>query len=99
MDLKESNLLRERVAEHWYYRSKARFVARLLHGLRPRRILDIGAGSGFFTRWLLAHTDAAEAWCVDTNYEHDSDACEGASPIHFRRAADNVNADLVLLMD
>src|SRR6185312_12671638 len=99
MDLKESKLLRERVAEHWYYRSKARFVARLLRELRPRRILDIGAGSGFFTRCLLANTDGAEAWCVDTNYERDSDASEGASTIHFRRKTDNVAADLVLLMD
>ena len=99
MDIKESNLLRERVAEHWYYRSKARFIARLLGTARRKRILDIGAGSGFFARCLLDGTDAAEAWCVDTNYDRDSDASKGASTIHFRRAAENVSADLVLLMD
>jgi SAM-dependent methyltransferase len=99
MDIKEAALLRERVAEHWYYRSKARFVGRFLRDLQPRRILDIGAGSGFFTRWLLANGSAEEAWCVDPNYGYDSDAAEGCGTIHFRRAPQNTDADLVLLMD
>jgi SAM-dependent methyltransferase len=62
-------------------------------------ILDIGAGSGFFSKKLLSDTMAKEAWCVDISYENDSDALEAGKPVHFRRSVDEVNADLVLLMD
>jgi len=99
MDLKESTLLHGRVAEHWYYCSKAKFVTRLLRDLRLRKILDIGAGSGFFTRWLMARRSVGEAWCVDLNYERDHDEQAHGGTIHFRRKLEPIDADLVLLMD
>ncbi len=99
MDIKEAALLRENAADHWYYRSKARAVERLLRGTTPRTVLDVGAGSGFFSRHLLANSPAVEAWCVDLNYPADSDIVENGKSIHFRKSVERVDADLVLLMD
>ncbi len=99
MDLKETDILGADIGKHWYYRSKARAMERLLSGVTPSTILDVGAGSGFFSRKLLSNTLAKEAWCVDISYEDDSDTLESGKPVHFRRSVDEVNADLVLLMD
>ncbi len=99
MDLKETDILGPNIERHWYYRSKANAMMRLLSGVSPVVILDIGAGSGFFSKKLLSRTAAKEAWCIDINYENDSEALESGKPVHFRRSVDKVNADLVLLMD
>jgi 2-polyprenyl-3-methyl-5-hydroxy-6-metoxy-1,4-benzoquinol methylase len=99
MDLKEADILGARIAEHWYYKSKAAAMMRLLGSARPTRVLDVGAGSGFFSRRILSLTDAEEAWCVDISYTSDSDTRENGKPIHFRRKIERVDADLVLLMD
>jgi len=99
MDLKETEILGTNIKQHWYYRSKANAMKRLLSGASPCVILDIGAGSGFFSKKMLTDSLAKEAWCVDISYESDSDASEAGKPVHFRRSVDNVNADLVLLMD
>lgn len=99
MDLKEADILGADIEHHWYYSSKAKAMTRLLEGTVPARILDVGAGSGFFSRHLLAHTDATEAWCVDIRYEADSDESEAGKTVHYRRSVDAIDADLVLLMD
>lgn len=99
MDIKEAEQLRGSEAEHWYYRSKLKALRRLLHGFAPSKILDVGAGSGFFSRQLLADDSTDEVWCVDLNYASDSDTIENGKSIHFRRSVDSVDADLVLLMD
>jgi trans-aconitate methyltransferase len=74
-------------------------MMRVLSSIEPTTILDVGAGSGYFSRELLSHTSAREAWCVDTSYATDSDRHEAGKTIHFRRAVSAVDADLVLLMD
>ncbi|SEM38986.1 Methyltransferase domain-containing protein [Pseudomonas sp. ok272] len=103
MDLKETDILGSRIDQHWYYASKAAATRRVLGDTSFRTILDVGAGSGFFSHHLLSHTSASEAWCVDISYDADSDADSDAStagkPVHYRRAIDAVDADLVLLMD
>lgn len=99
MDVKESDILGEDIKLHWYYKSKARAMMSLLAGTNPEKILDVGAGSGFFSSYLLAHTQAKEAWCIDTSYTADSDEAVGSASIHYRRAIDEIDADLVLLMD
>ncbi len=99
MDIKEAALLGETATDHWYYRSKAQAVERLLCGAAPRKLLDVGAGSGFFSRHLLANSSAVEAWCVDPNYSTDNDIVENGKNIHFRKSVGPVDADLVLLMD
>jgi SAM-dependent methyltransferase len=99
VDLKEEAILGDGIARHWYYQSKARALVRLIARRVPRKILDIGSGSGFFSRYLLEHTAAAEALCVDTSYLADRDETVGAKPIQFRRACGPVDAALVLMMD
>lgn len=99
MDLKETDILGADIDSHWYYSSKAKAMIRLLGGMKPATILDVGAGSGFFSRHLLAHTTAKEAWCVDISYEADSDSSEAGKAVHYRRSIEAVDADLVLLMD
>jgi 2-polyprenyl-3-methyl-5-hydroxy-6-metoxy-1,4-benzoquinol methylase len=100
MDLKEQDILGDAVESHWYYRSKADALVSLLSRLTPRRILDVGAGSGFFSRQLLARTPATEALCVDTGYEHDRDELSSGKPLRFRReCARTVDADCMLMMD
>ena len=99
MDLKETDILGADIEHHWYYSSKAKAMTSLLQGATPTRILDVGAGSGFFSRYLLAHTTAQEAWCVDTSYQADSDEREDDKVVHYRRSVGAIDADLVLLMD
>ena len=99
MDIKERAQLGDHADEHWYYRSKAHVVGRLLRDARPHKLLDVGAGSGFFSKYLLANSTVTEAWCVDTNYPIDSDIVENGKNIHFRKILEPVDADLVLLMD
>lgn len=104
MDLLESNILGDGVGKHWYYRSKALAIERLLHRGTPvcrvRSILDVGAGSGFFSRHLLEHSDAEIAVCVDPSYAEDTDeTIQGGKHLLRRRSADSSDADLVLLMD
>ena len=99
MDLKEVDILGADIDQHWYYRSKAAALRRLLGAEPAGSILDVGAGSGFFSRHLLRHTQAREAWCVDTSYAGDDEAEEAGKPLHFRRELEQAPADLVLLMD
>jgi len=99
MDLKETGILGNSIAEHWYYKSKAAAMMRLVGNDHPTRILDVGAGSGFFSRHILGSTTAAEAWCVDISYTREYDNQEQGKPVYYRRSVDHVDADLVLLMD
>jgi 2-polyprenyl-3-methyl-5-hydroxy-6-metoxy-1,4-benzoquinol methylase len=99
MDLKETDILGSNIDRHWYYASKAAATQRFLGETPIGKILDVGAGSGFFTRHLLTHTAANEAWCVDISYDVDSDANTSGKPVHYRRDIESVDADLVLLMD
>jgi trans-aconitate methyltransferase len=99
MDLKETEILGDHVGDHWYYRSKALALESLLGELPPCTMLDIGAGSGFFSRYMLANSAASRAICVDNGYKIDSDSKEGLKPIMFRRSVEQVDAELVLMID
>lgn len=99
MDIKEIDILGDDIGDHWYYASKAKAMQAMLGKEPASRILDVGAGSGFFSQYLLRKTSAGEAWCVDISYDADSDAALQDKPIHYRRAIGPVDADLVLLMD
>lgn len=100
MDLKEIDILGNGIQDHWYYASKAKAMMRMIADCNARTILDIGAGSGFFSRHLLDHTAATASWCVDTSYEHEHDERDGSGKtLHFRRSVDRIDADLMLLMD
>jgi 2-polyprenyl-3-methyl-5-hydroxy-6-metoxy-1,4-benzoquinol methylase len=99
MDLKEKDILGEHIKNHWYYRSKAKALERLLGDVEIENILDVGAGSGFFSKHLLSVTDAKTACCVDISYDAEFDGTAAGKPIHYRRSIDASDADIVLLMD
>lgn len=100
MDLKESDILGKTIDKHWYYGTKALKMLSLLEGLSSRKILDVGAGSTFFSRYLLSNSDANEAWCIDTSYTADSDTSLLGKAIHCRNLIESAtDIDLVLMMD
>ena len=99
MDLKEEDILGRDIAGHWYYRSKAAALRRAVAALQPRHLLDIGAGSGFFSRHLLAETAAESALCVDIGYPADRDDSAAGKPVRYRRDTGPTDCDLVLMMD
>jgi 2-polyprenyl-3-methyl-5-hydroxy-6-metoxy-1,4-benzoquinol methylase len=99
MDLKEEDILGAGIAQHWYYRSKAAALRRAVADLNPQRLLDVGAGSGFFSRHLLAEGGAQSALCVDIGYERDRDEQVAGKPVLYRRDCGATDCDLVLMMD
>ena len=100
MDLKEEEILGAAVGEHWYYAAKLRAMRRLLAGAPLRRFVDIGAGSGFFARRLLAGAGVETAQCIDINYPAERDEVSDGKPITFARAArDLPRQDTFLLID
>lgn len=99
MDLKEEDILGADIGRHWYYRSKAAALRRAVSRLQPRRLLDVGAGSGFFSRHLLAEGGAQSALCVDIGYAADRDDAVAGKPVLYRRDTGPTDCDLVLMMD
>jgi len=99
MDLKEEDILGADIGRHWYYRSKAAALRRAVAGLAPKRLLDVGAGSGFFSRHLLSETPVESALCVDIGYPADRDDSVAGKPVLYRRDAGLTDCDLVLMMD
>ena len=99
MDVKEIDILGDGIAEHWYYRHKANVLERCLRNRSCSNILDVGAGSGFFSRHLLQRGLARSALCVDPAYEEDHEDMQGGCPLTFRKSIERSSADLVLMMD
>lgn len=99
MDLKEEAILGDAIDDHWYYQSKALALSSCLAQPQGNRVLDVGAGSGFFSRWLLQRGLAEEAICVDTGYAADRDEAVAGRPLRFRRAIETSDANTVLMMD
>ena len=100
MDLKEADILGEHIDTHWYYRAKAEAMLHYLGRVAVRKVLDVGAGSGFFSKYLLAHTEAAGAICVDPYYPQDSsDTIANGKSIRYHRGCGVIDVDLVLMMD
>lgn len=99
MDLKEEQILGEEIYDHWYYRSKSAALLKLVKHQEPNKILDVGAGSGFFSKCLLDHTSAVSALCIDPFYLEERDEHYANKPVFFRRSCDESEADMVLMMD
>jgi len=100
MDLKEEEILGDAIAKHWYYVSKGRAVRALLGEHRVERMLDVGAGSGVFSKQFLEAGYCTDAVCVDPNYESESDQSYGSGRLRFlKQAPAGERADLVLMMD
>jgi hypothetical protein len=99
LDLKEEDILGADIGSHWYYRAKAGALERAVSAVAPRRLLDVGAGSGFFSKRLLADGGAESALCVDTGYAEERDETVGGKPVRYRRDCGQTDCDLVLMMD
>lgn len=100
MDIKEQDILGDSIHEHWYYVSKGRAMRQLLGGIRVPEVLDIGAGSGVFSRQLLGRGVAERAVCLDSNYSEGRQEIDGGRPISFvRTLGGRIPQQLVLMMD
>jgi len=99
MDLKEEHILGESIKNHWYYISKGRALRSILGSIRTDQVLDVGAGSGIFSRQLLDHDFARRAVCVDPNYAVEKNETHNGKPLSFVKRATTENAGLVLMMD
>jgi SAM-dependent methyltransferase len=100
MDLKESDSLGKDIDQHWYYRAKAKLIQKLLPVQPCQNVLDIGAGSGFFSKYLLEHGHVNLAYCQDPNYNSDTDHKIHDKVLLFRRSLpEHSDFDLILLMD
>lgn len=98
-DVKEEAILGPAIRYHWYYLSKAQALIGLLRSPHHAS-LDIGAGSGFFSRTLVARGLVQEATCVDPGYvETKRTETITGRPITFVQHPGNRQADLVLMMD
>jgi hypothetical protein len=98
VDLKEEAALGPGIDGHWYYVSKSLMVETHVQG-QGLRVVDVGAGSGWFSRRMLQRGIASSAICVDPGYAEDSEHSVGGRRLSFRRSVDCFDADLVLLMD
>ena len=101
MDVKEEEILGDRIGNHWYYRCKAAAMLRSLGSVAGTTALDIGSGSGFFAARLLAASSITTVDCVDQAYDADSiETVEGGTLRRRRDLAGAVGgADVALLMD
>jgi 2-polyprenyl-3-methyl-5-hydroxy-6-metoxy-1,4-benzoquinol methylase len=98
VDVKEEVTLGHVLDGHWYYRSKGLALNAMLRGRCFRTLLDIGAGSGIFSKRLL-QGGAASAICIDPAYQEErQELCHG-KPIRFLRQIGSEKCDLILLMD
>ncbi len=99
MDLKELETVQGEISNHWYFHSKALALQKLLLNIPATSVLDVGSGSGFFSKHLLLNSDIKEAWCVDIGYQNDFDDTYAAKSIYYRRFIQENNSDLVMMMD
>ncbi|MDA0998024.1 MAG: methyltransferase domain-containing protein [Proteobacteria bacterium] len=98
MDLKEADIPGIDVDRHWYYISKARTMVALLGSIPVESVLDIGAGSGYFTRYLVERGLAKTGICLDNRYAAEG-VLDGSPAIQTVRSIDSITQDLVLMMD
>jgi len=100
MDVKEDQILGESVSTHWYYVSKSKAIQRLLSSLSVGNVLDVGAGSGVFSKFLLENDLAASARCVDTAYPFDDKSeIHHNKKISFVKSVDNIDEAVILMID
>jgi hypothetical protein len=97
MDLRESGLVDPQ--RHWYYQAKLEIVRRSI--IKQRKdissIVDIGAGSGFFSIALSRYLASPRVICVDPNYP--SDSFDENRTVEFTRNLEPKHGELYLLMD
>ena len=99
MDLKEDAILGNKIHSHWYYVSKGRAMRKFLGDIKVHEVLDVGAGSGIFSRQLIDEGICESAICVDPNYHEIKTENYHGKNIHFVKFIDNNKQNLILMMD
>lgn len=100
MDVKEEAILGPAIRDHWYYVSKGRALLDFLGTQQVAQLLDVGAGSGIFTRQLIDAGLAGQGLCVDPAYEQAArHEVHNGRTIAFVREAGDEKAELILMMD
>lgn len=99
MDLKEAEILENAIKDHWYYISKGRAMRKMLGDLKVPEVLDVGAGSGIFSRQLLDAGYCDTAVCLDTNYCTEKIEIHNGKKISFVKSIDSTSQGLILMMD
>lgn len=86
MDIKELDLIDPRT--YWYYQAKLVAIQRALvrNGFNGGDVVDVGAGSGFFSEVLVQQHPESTAWCIDPNYTEDQLGRKGES-VFIREAS------------
>lgn len=79
--------------------SKGRALQQFLGGVKTQGLLDVGAGSGVFSRQLLDAGVCQHAVCVDPGYAKEHvESNHGREP-RFTRSVNHVPEKLILMMD
>lgn len=99
MDVKEEDILGADIATHWYYVSKGRAMRAFLDGAGFDEVLDVGAGSGVFSRQLLEAGLCRRATCVDPAYPEEREEGYAGGSLRFVREVREPDQPLVLMMD
>ena len=99
MDLKEQEILGSAIDSHWYYRSKARALERMLPAGFNRIAMDVGAGSGYFSQHLAKRGLIDEAICIDPGYPADHDEKIDNATIAYRKTPKASDAGVAIFMD
>ncbi len=99
MDLREENAIIGDPSAHWYYISKGRAIKALLGRQPIEKLLDVGAGSGVFSKMLVTEGSAAQATCLDPNYADEFIGKRRTDKVAYVRNIDAVEADTVLMID
>jgi hypothetical protein len=86
MDLIEGGI--EHPIKHWYYSHKFWFIKKAFipRSEKPRKLIDIGAGSALFSSELLRLNLVGSVVAIDTGYEEDY--TDSASGMEFRCHSD-----------
>lgn len=97
MDLKEVALVDP--ISHWYYQSKLFALVRAVRKFSPdwASLIDVGAGSGFFSRSIADFEKGQQVICVDPNYEEEKS--EEAGNLKFVKDPPVIGGDIYLFMD
>jgi SAM-dependent methyltransferase len=99
MDLKEERAIGGDPQSHWYYISKGRAIRALIGESRHASVLDVGAGSGVFSRMLTADGIADRATCVDPNYTDAQMRTASTGRVRYVRSVAETDASLILMID
>jgi SAM-dependent methyltransferase len=97
MDLKEVALVDP--MSHWYYQAKLFALGRAVGKYSPTwsKLIDVGAGSGFFSRSIADFGMGQQVICVDPNYELEQ--IEEAGNLRFVKEPPMSGGDVYLFMD